>query len=164
MQWGAEVSVSAACLILPPRRPLRWPDSGGLVSCPLLLLIHPPTKPPAPALEKVGWSDAYGGTGWNAPAAVRVEGGSFGFQIGASETDVVMLVMNQRGEDRLLSSQFTLGIALTEATLREDTADNQALYGRALTSRDILQGWVEPPADAQPYLAALTKHSPREVA
>ena len=47
--------------------------------------------------------------GWGAPAAIRIEGGSFGFQIGASETDVVMLVMNQRGMDRLLQSKFTLG-------------------------------------------------------
>jgi lipid-binding SYLF domain-containing protein len=46
---------------------------------------------------------------WSAPAAIRLEGGSFGFQIGGSETDVVMLVMNDRGADRLLSSQFTLG-------------------------------------------------------
>jgi lipid-binding SYLF domain-containing protein len=46
---------------------------------------------------------------WSAPGAVRVEGGSVGFQIGGSETDVVMLVMNKRGADRLLSSQFTLG-------------------------------------------------------
>ncbi len=49
------------------------------------------------------------GVGWSAPAAVRIEGGSFGLQIGGSETDVVMLVMNQRGADRLLSSKFTLG-------------------------------------------------------
>ena len=48
------------------------------------------------------------GFGWTAPGTVRVEGGSFGFQIGGSETDVVMLVMNQSGKDRLLSSQFTL--------------------------------------------------------
>jgi len=48
-------------------------------------------------------------TGWSAPGAVRIEGGSVGFQIGGSETDVVMLVMNSRGADRLLSSQFTLG-------------------------------------------------------
>ena len=48
-------------------------------------------------------------TGWSAPASVRVEGGSFGFQIGGSETDVVMLVMNQRGADKLLTSEFTLG-------------------------------------------------------
>jgi SH3 domain-containing YSC84-like protein 1 len=50
-----------------------------------------------------------GGRGWGAPAAVRVEGGSFGFQIGASETDLVLLVMNKRGMDRLLESKFTLG-------------------------------------------------------
>src|ERR1035438_2152506 len=47
--------------------------------------------------------------GWSAPAAIRMEGGSFGFQIGGSETDVVMLVMNARGADKLLSSEFTLG-------------------------------------------------------
>jgi lipid-binding SYLF domain-containing protein len=46
---------------------------------------------------------------WSAPGAVRVEGGSVGFQIGGSETDVILLVMNKRGADRLLSSQFTLG-------------------------------------------------------
>jgi len=49
------------------------------------------------------------GKGWSAPAAVRIEGGSFGLQIGGSETDVVLLVMNKRGEDKLLASQFTLG-------------------------------------------------------
>jgi lipid-binding SYLF domain-containing protein len=51
----------------------------------------------------------HGGVGWSAPATVRVEGGSVGFQIGGSETDVVMLVMNQGGMDKLLSSKFTLG-------------------------------------------------------
>lgn len=47
--------------------------------------------------------------GWSAPAAVRIEGGSVGFQIGGSETDVVLLVMNERGVDKLLSSKFTVG-------------------------------------------------------
>jgi SH3 domain-containing YSC84-like protein 1 len=47
--------------------------------------------------------------GWSAPGTVIVEGGSFGFQIGGSSTDVIMLVMNQGGEDKLLSSKFTLG-------------------------------------------------------
>src|SRR5580658_9356656 len=50
-----------------------------------------------------------GGTGWSAPAAMRVEGGSFGFQIGASETDVALLVMNDGGMKHLLSDKFTLG-------------------------------------------------------
>jgi lipid-binding SYLF domain-containing protein len=49
------------------------------------------------------------GKGWSAPAAVKVEGGSFGFQIGGSETDAIMLVMNKRGVEKLLSSKFTLG-------------------------------------------------------
>ena len=49
------------------------------------------------------------GPGWSAPGAVRVEGGSVGFQIGGSETDAILLVMNERGADRLLSSKFTLG-------------------------------------------------------
>jgi len=49
------------------------------------------------------------GMGWSAPAAMRVEGGSFGFQIGGSETDAVMLVMNERGAKKLMESKFTLG-------------------------------------------------------
>jgi SH3 domain-containing YSC84-like protein 1 len=50
-----------------------------------------------------------GRAGWSAPGTVRIEGGSVGFQIGASETDVIMLVMNDAGADKLLSSKFTLG-------------------------------------------------------
>lgn len=49
------------------------------------------------------------GIGWSAPAPVRVEGGSFGFQIGGAEVDVVMLIMNRTGADKLLGSKFTLG-------------------------------------------------------
>jgi SH3 domain-containing YSC84-like protein 1 len=48
-------------------------------------------------------------TGWSAPGTVRIEGGSVGFQIGGSETDLIMLVMNERGVNKLLSSKFTLG-------------------------------------------------------
>ncbi len=47
--------------------------------------------------------------GWSAPGTVRIEGGSVGFQIGGSTTDLVMLVMTERGADKLLSSKFTLG-------------------------------------------------------
>src|SRR5580658_7210946 len=56
-----------------------------------------------------------GGSGWSAPAAMRVEGGSFGFQIGASETDVILLVMNDGGMKHLLSDKFTLGGEATVA-------------------------------------------------
>jgi SH3 domain-containing YSC84-like protein 1 len=68
--------------------------------------------------------------GWSAPATVRVEGGSFGLQLGASETDVIMLVMNARGADRLMTSQFTLG-GTAQATAgpvgRTATAETDAL-------------------------------------
>ena len=47
--------------------------------------------------------------GWSAPAAVKMEAGSVGFQIGGSESEIVMLVMNKKGVDRLLSTKFTLG-------------------------------------------------------
>jgi len=49
------------------------------------------------------------GAGWSAPGTVRIEGGSVGFQIGASSTDLIMLVMSGRGMDKLLESKFTLG-------------------------------------------------------
>ena len=47
--------------------------------------------------------------GWSAPAAIKVEGGSVGFQIGGSESDIIMVVQNESGANRLLSSKFTLG-------------------------------------------------------
>jgi lipid-binding SYLF domain-containing protein len=50
-----------------------------------------------------------GGAGWSAPGTVRIEGGSVGFQIGGSSTDLIMLVMSERGSAKLLESKFTLG-------------------------------------------------------
>lgn len=47
--------------------------------------------------------------GWSAPGAIRTEGGSFGFLIGGAETDVVMLILNRKGAEKLLGSKFTLG-------------------------------------------------------
>jgi lipid-binding SYLF domain-containing protein len=55
------------------------------------------------------------GTGWTAPAAIRVEGGSVGFQIGASEQDVLLLVTNESGMKRLLADKFTVGAEATAA-------------------------------------------------
>ncbi len=142
------------------------------------------------------------GQGWTAPAAVRVEGGSFGFQIGGQETDVVMLVMNKKGEDRLLSSQFTLGadasvaagpvgrsasantdammtaeilswsrsrgafagVALNGATLRQDIEANRGLYGHDVTNKQIIEGQVQAPAQAQGFVSMLDRMSPRQAA
>jgi len=47
--------------------------------------------------------------GWSAPAFFRVEGGSFGLQIGGQAVDLVMLVMNDNGMRNLLSSKFKIG-------------------------------------------------------
>jgi lipid-binding SYLF domain-containing protein len=162
-----------------------------------------------PALKKAGF--VFGGKygrgflvcrdakteAWRAPAALRIEGGSFGFQIGASETDVIMLLMDQRSVDGIMSSKFTLGgdadvaagpvgrsttaqtdatmrakilsysrsrgvfagIALSGATLRQDLDENSEMYGKKLTTREIVNGNVQPPAAASELLNLLTKYS-----
>jgi lipid-binding SYLF domain-containing protein len=46
---------------------------------------------------------------WSAPDMVVLEGGSFGLQIGAGETDVVFTIMNQDGENRLMKDKVTIG-------------------------------------------------------
>jgi len=46
---------------------------------------------------------------WSAPTMMALEGGSFGFQIGGQATDFVLLVMNQRGAESILSSKVKLG-------------------------------------------------------
>lgn len=134
---------------------------------------------------------------WGAPAAVRIEGGSVGFQIGASATDLVMLVMDQSSIRGLLSSQFTLGggaevaagpvgrsgsaqtdatfrakilsysrsrgafagIALTGATLRQDLDENQEMYGKPLSNKEILEGAMQAPESAQPLLTLLNQYA-----
>ncbi|HEX4229509.1 MAG TPA: lipid-binding SYLF domain-containing protein [Bryobacteraceae bacterium] len=70
-----------------------------------------------------------GNSGWGSPAAIRMEGGSFGFQIGGSETDVVMLVMDRSGKNSLLRSKFTLGGDISVAggpVGRSSTAETDA--------------------------------------
>jgi SH3 domain-containing YSC84-like protein 1 len=50
-----------------------------------------------------------GGNLWSGPSAIRIQGGSFGVQIGGSETDLVFLVMTRQGKERLAQTKFTLG-------------------------------------------------------
>jgi SH3 domain-containing YSC84-like protein 1 len=47
--------------------------------------------------------------GWSDPAFFTIEGGSFGLQIGGQAVDLVMMVMNERGMQNLMSSKFKLG-------------------------------------------------------
>jgi lipid-binding SYLF domain-containing protein len=53
--------------------------------------------------------------GWSAPAPITIAGGSWGLQIGGEATDLVMLVMNQKGMDHLLSSKFKIGAEMSGA-------------------------------------------------
>jgi len=77
------------------------------------------------------------GHGWGAPGAVRIEGGSVGFQIGVSSTDLVLLVMNERGMKRLLTTKFTLGGEASVAAGpvgRDATAQTDALMTAEILS------------------------------
>jgi lipid-binding SYLF domain-containing protein len=49
------------------------------------------------------------GNGWSAPMFVAVDGGSVGYQIGGSSTDLVMLFMNDHALQSLMSDKFKLG-------------------------------------------------------
>jgi lipid-binding SYLF domain-containing protein len=138
--------------------------------------------------------------GWGAPAAVRMEGGTIGAQIGGAETDIFMLVMNDEGMRKLLDSKFTLdasagvaagpvgrsttartdghltagilswsrsrgafaGLTLGGGSLRNDLDENQELYGKRLTNREILMGSVKPPTSAQGLITALNRFSGSE--
>jgi len=126
------------------------------------------------------------GAGWTAPATVRIEGGSVGFQIGASSTDLIMLAMSERGAGKLLASKFTLGaegsvaagpvgrtvtaqidaqiagVALEGATLREDLDDNATLYGKKLANSEIVTKGVRPPKAATKLLDLLNRYSAKE--
>lgn len=73
------------------------------------------------------------GVGWSAPGSIRIEGGSFGFQIGGQEVDVFMLIMNKKGMDRLLSTKFTLG-ADANATAGPVGRSTQAETDAAMTA------------------------------
>jgi lipid-binding SYLF domain-containing protein len=84
-----------------------------------------------------------GGSGWSAPAAMRVEGGSVGFQIGASETDVVLLMMNDGGMKHLLSDKFTVGGEATAAAGpigRDASAETDAMMHAEMLSYSRSRG------------------------
>jgi SH3 domain-containing YSC84-like protein 1 len=77
------------------------------------------------------------GAGWSGPATVRIEGGSVGFQIGAGETDVVFIVMNRGGEEKLMKDKFTIGgdaSAMAGPVGRSTTAQTDAMMKAEILS------------------------------
>jgi lipid-binding SYLF domain-containing protein len=84
-----------------------------------------------------------GGTTWSAPAGVAVEGGSVGFQIGLSETDIILLVMNDGGMKHILSDKFTIGADATATAGpigREATAQTDAMLNAEMLSYSRSRG------------------------
>ena len=71
---------------------------------------------------------------WSPPAFLTLTGGSFGLQAGAQEADVILLIQNRRGLDRLLGNQFTLG---------GDAAAAVGPVGRSLEASTDLQMTAE---------------------
>ena len=77
------------------------------------------------------------GEGWGPPAAIRIEGGSFGLQIGFSSSDVILLVMNERGMKHLMTDKFTIGADATAAigpVGRNATAQTDAMMTAEILS------------------------------
>jgi len=78
-----------------------------------------------PSLKKGGFivGGAYGkgvatcrtASGWSAPVFFRIEGGSVGFQIGAQEVDLIMVVMNSKGMTAMLHNKAKLGADVSAA-------------------------------------------------
>jgi len=133
--------------------------------------------------------------GWSAPAFFSIKGGSFGPQIGGQAVDLVMLIMNDDGMHKLLSSQFKLGadasvaagpvgrqaaagtdwklraqilsysrargvfagLALDGAVVRQDKDSTREFYGHMVSTKAALQGQIQPPAAAYPFLQTLAK-------
>lgn len=108
---------------------------------------------------------------WGAPAMIALEGGSFGLQIGGQATDYVLLVMNPRGADSILSSKVKLGagisasagpkgrdgIAATDATLRAEVLSysrSRGLFAGAFLDGSTLRPDNE--ANRRLYNRALT--------
>jgi len=81
--------------------------------------------------------------GWSAPSAVRMEGGSVGFQIGVTETDAILFVMNSAGKKKLLESEFTLGgsaAAVAGPVGRSAKAETDALLHAEILSYSRSRG------------------------
>ena len=75
---------------------------------------------------------------WSAPAPFSITGGSWGLQIGGQAIDLVMLVMNQKGMDALLSSKFKVGASASAAAGpvgRDAAADVLAAPARRVAAR-----------------------------
>jgi SH3 domain-containing YSC84-like protein 1 len=80
---------------------------------------------------------------WGAPAMMALEGGSVGFQIGGQATDLVLLIMNDRGAQSILSSKVKLGGDASVAAGpvgRDASADTDAFMRAEILSYSRTRG------------------------
>jgi SH3 domain-containing YSC84-like protein 1 len=133
-----------------------------------------------PAVKKAAFAAGQPGNGavscragdrWSAPLFVQLMKASSGFQLAAPDAEVVLLVLNEEGAQKLLQATATVGaeivsyartrgvfarIDLAGATLRADTAANASVYGSGATPRTILASReISAPTGAQAFLQAL---------
>jgi lipid-binding SYLF domain-containing protein len=83
---------------------------------------------------------------WGGPAAIKFGGGSFGAQIGGESTDVIMLVMNRRGMEKLATDKFTIGgdaSAAAGPVGRTSAADTDILLHAEILSYSRTRGVFE---------------------
>lgn len=75
--------------------------------------------------------------GWSGPIFIRMAGGSWGFQIGGSGTDLVLVAMNKKGMQDLLHSRFKIGGSVAAAAgpvgRKAEAATNLSLKSELLT-------------------------------
>src|SRR6185503_17343045 len=90
-----------------------------------------------------------------------------GLQIGGQSVDLVMVVMNDRGMQALLTNKFKLGADASVAAGpvgRHTEGATGELYGRQVDFKTILTGSVQPPQTAEKFLAAVKQAAGTDVA
>jgi lipid-binding SYLF domain-containing protein len=131
---------------------------------------------------------------WSSPIFMQIGKGSWGLQIGAQSIDLVLLVMNASGMEKLLGNKVSLGaeasiaagpvgrdaraatdaqlkaeilsysrtqglfagVNLSGGILKPDSDDNEDLYGKNVSARDIvIHNALKAPPVMEPFLAAL---------
>jgi len=132
-----------------------------------------------------GFITCHNGDHWSAPAAVTLQSSNPNLRVGAEKIDLVMLSMNHCDRQKLLSGQFTIGGEISAAwghradsdsqilffgrtksalaefsldgiTLKPDESSNKALYGRPMSSAEVIDGSFEPPKKALAFIKRLT--------
>ena len=125
------------------------PDTGipaGVLKKPACIVVIPGMKKGGfvvTAQYGSGYASCRTAKGRSAPLAMKMEGGGVGFQAGASAMDIILVVMTQKGMDKLTGSKFTLGgeasvaagpvgrdaQAMTDATMKAEILSYSRSHG-----------------------------------